>query len=331
MTAEFAETLVNVTCTDPFQPYNHRPHGRKRMHNSRSKGETHRVVNMSRKLIEETTGRNDLDRVSCGKACFLEKIASLIPFPSTSHTANNLCLSPRAYLELMHIEGYARISYLISSLPRNVNRTFIRSEGQSLPGTAAGKQLDIFNSFLDLQKKAGPPFSHSRVITGLGSRRGSTGLSSSWDRKPAQPPAIVVGKWVWRTSASRTPHHVRSLRYSEVLSIYILLALSLRTQNLYLVICSFLIASGNRLPVSERFSNIIKRLRYLEKERERERDSCHCRSRRKILINRVKRDCLGKHHRSRDRARSLVREAHLRRTCEWQMVFTIYRDAYSSI
>lgn len=151
MTAEFAGTL-NVTCTDSFQPCNHRPRDRKRMHDSRSRGETRRVINMSRKLIQKTTGRNDLDRLSCGKACFLEKIASLIPFPSTLHFANNLCLSPRAYLELMHVEGYARISYLISSLPRNVNRTFIRSEGQSLPGTAAGKQLDIFNSFLDPQK-----------------------------------------------------------------------------------------------------------------------------------------------------------------------------------
>jgi len=80
-------------------------------------------------------------------------------------------------------------------------------------GAAAGMRLDIFNSFPDPQKKPGPPFSHSYVITGLGSRRGSTGLGSSWDRKPAQPPAIVVGKWVWRTSASRTPYHVRSLRY----------------------------------------------------------------------------------------------------------------------
>lgn len=129
------------------------------------------VVNTSRKLIRETTGRNDLDGISRGKARFLEKIASLIPFPSTVHSANNVCVSE--YLELMHVKGYACTSHLFSS---NVNRTFIGSEGKSWDQRGCDS---IFNSFPDPQKKPGPPFSHSYVITGLGSRRGSTGLSSS--------------------------------------------------------------------------------------------------------------------------------------------------------
>lgn len=49
MTVEFAGPLVNVTRTDPLQPCNHRPRGRKRTHDSRSRGETQgssiRVVN----------------------------------------------------------------------------------------------------------------------------------------------------------------------------------------------------------------------------------------------------------------------------------------------
>lgn len=92
----------------------------------------------------------------------------------------------------------------------------LEAKGKSR-GTAVEMRLYIFNNFLDPQRNSGSPFSHSRVITGLGFRRGSIGLSSSWDRKPAQPRAIVVGKWVWRMYIGVAYIHYIMCVFSEVL------------------------------------------------------------------------------------------------------------------
>lgn len=90
--------------------------------------------------------------------------------------------------------------------------TLIRSEGR--PASRVDTPY-IFNSFLDL-RRSGPPFSHSRIITGLHAEIKRI-RSSSQDRKPAQPWAIVVGKWVWYTTRLNTwSRPLLSLSFSTV-------------------------------------------------------------------------------------------------------------------
>lgn len=127
-----------------------------------------------------------------------------------SRGANNRCL--RAYAERIisaRVEGQARSHRPLFLPSLYAGQMFIRSGGRSCRGygstflTVSSIREELRSSFFAFSCNNRSPLSLGIDRTRL--------ACSSRDRKPAQPPAIVVGKWVWRTPASCTPHHMCSM------------------------------------------------------------------------------------------------------------------------